>query len=470
MVQAIFGWAVRALFGTPRESEKTLLAAAVGAAAVWPLLLIGVAFPKAAALVLAFVPIPEWVGDGWIRGLWIAAAIAVPVAVGAVLARSARDPSHAPRWKRWLHGFPVTAAIASAFFVAVVTAPVRRLIAIARRREDRTIPLLLEREDYAPAAEAVFRTLRGGGLPVERAEAPWLVTAPARVLRTMGGRFLRGRIPEDLRFYRGPNLDVAVNPNDITLQGEKSEAARAHALLSEQATLGPGLQTVDASAQKLEKRLKDIWIVYAREPRDHEGSAVLGGRLAALGRDLEDTYLTFQDWQILYREILQLERAIEGRPQVLAAEKDDKEATMREESPNDAARSWPPRPGRRVAALSTPELITGLAAEVRELMRKEIELAKTEARADLKAELKSARWLGVAAVAALGFVNMLFVALALALAGRLSPPLAALIVAGGLLVGTVVFALLGKGSLVAPLETTRKTLDENWTWAKNRIA
>jgi hypothetical protein len=467
MVQAVFGWAVRALFGTPRESEKTLLAAAVGAAAVWPLLLVGVAFPKAAAFVLAFVPIPEWVPDGLIRGLWIAAAAAVPVAVGAALVKSARHSSGSPAWKRWLQGFPVTAALASAFFVAIVTSPVRRLIGIAKRREDRTIPLLLEREDYAPAAEAILRTLRGGGLRVERAEAPWLLTAPTRVLRTMGGRFLRGRIPEDLRFYREPELEVAVNPNDVTLQGEKTKAALAHALLSEQATLGPGLQTVDASAQKLEKRLKDIWMVYAREPRDHERSAVLGRRLRETAGELEETYLTFQDWQVLYREILQLQRAIEGRPQVLTGEK---EKTMAEEDGKETVRSWPPRPGRRVAALSTPELITGLAAEVRELIGKEIELAKTEARADLKAELKSARWVGVAAVAALAFVNMLCVALALALAERLSPPLAALIVAGGLLAVTVVFAMLGKASLVSPLETTRKTLDESWTWAKNRIA
>jgi len=465
MVQAIFGWAVRALFGTPKESEKTILAVAVGAAAVWPLLLIGVAFPKAAAFVLAFVPIPKWVSPGWIRAVWIAAAVSVPVGVGAALA--ARGKQAAPKWKRWLQGFPVTVAIAAAFFTAFVTSPVRRLVGIVKRREDRTIPLLLEPEEYAGAADDLRRTLERGGLKVVRADPPWLLTAPARVLRAIGGRFLGDRIPEDIHFYRGEELDVAVNPNDITIQGRKDKAARAHALLSEEATLGPGLQAVDASAQAIEKKLKDLWSVYARRPRSHEGSAILARRLSAVGQELETTYLTFEDWQILYREILQMERAMEGRRQALGGRK---ETDMKETKDEAPVLGWPPRPGRAVSGLSTTQLVAGLTGELRQLVQTEVELAKAEVRADWKAELKSMRWLGLAAVAALGFVQMLFVALAMWLAQRISPPLAALAVAGGLLAVALVFGLLGRASFVKPLESTRKSLNENWTWAKNRIA
>ena len=293
------------------------------------------------------------------------------------------------------------------------------------------------------------------------------MTAPARVLRAVGGRFLGDRIPKDIHFYRGEKLDVAVNPNDITIQGRKEEAARAHALLSEEATLGPGLQTVEASAQAIEKTLKDLWSVYARRPRAHEASATLARRLSAVARELEETYLTFDDWQILYREILQMERAIEGRPQALGGRK---ETDMKETKDEAPVRRWPPRPGRAVSALSTPQLVAGLTAELRELVRSEVELAKAEVRSDWKAELKSVRWLGLAAVAALGFVQMLFVALALWLAQRISPPLAALAVAGGLLAVALIFGLLGRASFVRPLESTRKSLNESWTWAKNRVA
>ena len=177
VAQAIFGWAVQALFGTPKESEKTFLAVAVGAAAAWPLLLAGTIFPRIAAFVLAFVPIPKRVPEEWIRGGWIALAIAVPAAIGAVLSKSRKNAAHAPAWKRWLQGFPFTAALAAAFLTAFVTSPIRRFLAIIRRREDRTIPLLLERDEYGAAAELARRALERGGLSVAPAEPPWLMTA-----------------------------------------------------------------------------------------------------------------------------------------------------------------------------------------------------------------------------------------------------------------------------------------------------
>ena len=464
MIQAIFGWAVRALFGTPKESEKTMLSIVVGAAAVWPLLLLGIPFPKIAAFVIAFVPIPKWVQPGWIRAFWIVCAAAVPIGVGAALARRG-DTRGRSGWRAALDGIPVTTALSAAFLTAFVTSPIRRIWAMARRREDLTIPLLVEREEYESAAETVRATLEGGGMPTRREEPPWLLTAPSRVLRGLGSRTLKDRIPKDLRFYRGEDIDVVVNPNGVTVQAEKERAARAHALISEKATLGPGLQTVESEAQKLECRVKDVWTVFARDRHSHGRSPVLLGRLDEIAKELAETYVPFDDWQVLYREILQVGRAIRGRSQLLGTERSE---SMSEE--HRPANQWPPRPGRRVSALSTPQLVAGLTAEMRELVRKEVDLAKAELRVDLKAEAKSAKWLGLAAVMALCFLNMLFVATALLVARWISPPLAALVVAGALLLLTALFAMLGRASLVKPLESTRRTLNESWAWAKDRIA
>jgi hypothetical protein len=138
--------------------------------------------------------------------------------------------------------------------------------------------------------------------------------------------------------------------------------------------------------------------------------------------------------------------------------------------PSAPRRAWPPAPGRRVAELSTPQLVAGLTGELRGLIARELELARTEMRIDFKRELSSARWLGIAAVLALAFLNLLFVAGALYLARWIAPPLAALAVAGGLLVLAIASGLVGKAALVKPLETTRQTLSESWAWAKNRIA
>ena len=479
LLQAIFGWAVRALFGTVAESEATMLSVVVGAAAVWPLLLIGIPFPRLAALVLAFAPIPKWVPPGLIRIFWVVAAVIVPAGVAVALARRGTARVGDSAWKTFLSGFPVTVAIAAAFLTAFFTAPIRRLIALARRRQDVTIPLILEKERYAPEAEAIGGTLVECGFAIARAEPPWLLTAPSRVLAALGGKRLRSQMPENLHYYRSETLDVSIAPNAVTLQGAEADVARAHALVCEKATLGPGLQTVTAEAQAIEKRLKDIWAVFDRDRASHQKSVFLRSGIDAVSERLSETELSFEDWQVLYREILQVSRAIEGEGQLLGTEKENimsADRKPRRRSPSAPPKAPAPTPAfpavpvRRVSDLSTPQLVAGLTGELRELIAREMELVKTEVRIDLKSELRSARSLGIAAVLALAFLDMLFVAGALWLAQWIAPPLAALAVAGGLLVLAIVFALVGKAALVRPLKATRQTMTENWTWAKNRIA
>jgi hypothetical protein len=158
LVQAMFGWAVQALFGHPKESEKTFLSVVVGGAAIWPLLPIGILFPKVAVFLLTFVPIPKWVPSSWIRLAWAAAILLVPAAVGLTLARRGSGES-GPFWRRALQGVPVTIALAAGFAVAFFTSAIRRVLALGRRWEDEHVPLLIEREDYEAVAEEIRTAL-----------------------------------------------------------------------------------------------------------------------------------------------------------------------------------------------------------------------------------------------------------------------------------------------------------------------
>ncbi len=461
LLQAVFGWAVAALFGTPKESEKTLLSVVVGCAAAWPLLLVGVAFPKTAALVLAFVPIPSWVPEEAVRGGWIAAAVLVPLGVGLVLAKRGRvDLGGESFWKRALRGVPVTVAIGAAFVVAFLTSPIRRLIAVSRRWEDEHLPLILEPDDYVRVADHLRRTLGRAGLEMERAKPPWLLTAPSRVIGALGGRILRDRLPKNLQFFRGRELEVVVNPNGVTIQGEPERAARAHGILSEEVTLTPGLQTTDATAQEIEKRLKDVWRVFREDPERHRDSRALLGVIHQIARDLDETFIDYENWQVLYREILQIERAIQGDSQLLEETEETDMESWRSNEPVE----------RPLRGLSSADLVAGTVRELGELVRQEVELAKAEIRRDLKEEVAMARSFGIAALAAILFLNMLFVAAALALSRWMAPWLAALVVAAALLIVAVGFGWAGWNKRVKPLESTRKTLKESWLWAKSRAA
>lgn len=123
-----------------------------------------------------------------------------------------------------------------------------------------------------------------------------------------------------------------------------------------------------------------------------------------------------------------------------------------------------------VQDLSTVELVKQITAEVGHLAQKQIELAKTELKADLKAEMKVVGGLGVAALAGLTTINLLFVAAVLALSLVWPGWLAGLAVAGFMLVVTAVVAAVSWSMRVrSPLARTKKTLREDVQWTKERL-
>ena len=131
----------------------------------------------------------------------------------------------------------------------------------------------------------------------------------------------------------------------------------------------------------------------------------------------------------------------------------------------------PKLPEKAAASLSTPELVKELAAHLGTLVRKQIELAKAELRADLRAEILTARTLGIAALAALIAVNLLLVTAALVLSLMMPAWLAGLIVTGFALAVAAVTAGIGwSRRLRKPLARSRHALEEDVRRTKERLA
>jgi len=122
---------------------------------------------------------------------------------------------------------------------------------------------------------------------------------------------------------------------------------------------------------------------------------------------------------------------------------------------------------------STKDLVTQLAQKASLLAKKEVELAKAEVKADLRSEIKMASGLGVAGVCALMTLQLLLTAIVFALfEGEVMPGWAAsLVVAAVVLAIGTVAGLWGWAKRVTkPLDTTRRSLQDNVRFAKERIA
>jgi uncharacterized membrane protein YqjE len=123
--------------------------------------------------------------------------------------------------------------------------------------------------------------------------------------------------------------------------------------------------------------------------------------------------------------------------------------------------------------MRTKDLFTELVRKASLLARKEVELAKAELREDIRSEIKMASGLGVAGLCAIFTIQLLLVAVVLALmqAEILPGWAAALVVAAVVLaIGTGVGLWGWARRVKKPLDASRRSLKEDVRWAKEQLA
>jgi len=465
LLSALLDWAVVSLFGRVTGNRKRFLWGMMAAAAAWPILLLGLVAPKAALFFFAFVPLSSSVPPGLVRSIWLAVAVLVPIAVGVTVGVQSPSGRRDGLAKSVLRGFPITAGLAAAFVILLITVPTLRVASLARGRHDIYVPLVTTLESYPVAARIVLETLERHGIEMASVEPPWWAALPSKILQRLGQGAFTGYIAEQTAYFRSGELEAVVYPNALLLRGPSDVVARAHALAVEALTGHPDMfQTVSADAQEIERQIQRVWSAYRLNPKAHENAGPLLSRFDEIAIEVARRPLPFDDWQVIYRQMLQLGRALCGQRQIL-------EVTLPKESFMSSATTSHVSIDPETQALSTRQLLTRLLETVSLLVTKEVELARAELKADLKAELDMVKLLVAAGVVAVFGVNMLLVAAVFALTVWIPGWLAALGVAVLLLASGGLLALVGwKRRVSAPLAVTRKTVKEDMQWAKERLA
>jgi hypothetical protein len=465
ILSALFDWAVLAIFGYTTGRERLLLSALLAAAGAWPILLIGVVAPKTAVFLISFIPIPAWVPSWLVRGLWIALAAIVPLAVGVAVTVRGRDrQGRRGWWMRLLSGFPITIGLSTALGITLLTVPVLRVVSAVRRRQDVQVPLVTNADTYEDVAHRIATILTKHRRPARRLPAPWWLVAPLRALKAMDAEAFEGRIPDELAYLEGSDLVLALYPSGLLIRGRPDALAAAQGLIVEGLSALEVWQTSDPRAQAIESRLSRLW------PKpESRGLVQLDARrrLANLDHvvtDIEALPVAYDEWQIVYRKALQLERALRGEGQLLDGRK--QEDTM-EKHPDSLPR---PRAVRSTNAASTPALIADAAKKLEVLARSQVHLARAEMMSQWRRGLRMAVALAVAVAAALAGLTLLLVAVALALTAYLPGWLAALCVAVvALAAGSVAALVAWRRRVRDPLALTRRTLKRNLQWLTERM-
>ena len=305
--------------------------------------------PKIAVQAVALVPLPPSVPDWIVRLVWVGLAFAIPLGVGVAVGQNAPgDTPHRTRAWRWLRvwrGFPITLGLALAFGIIFVTVPIVKIVARVRRRHSAEIPLIMTASAYHDVAAKIRDVLERHGFHFRSAAPDWWVATPIRLLSRLGGSDVRSHVPKRLEHFVTADLAISLYPTGLVLSGRPGSAdlgARsdrriggAHGGVADHRPEGAGAGATPARAVEARRG--------RRAERDPHGP--VGHDLEQITRELRTLQVQWDDWQALYREILQLDRALLGQRQLLDAEPAPKRDGRRESA--TAMRSRRTAPGKR---------------------------------------------------------------------------------------------------------------------------
>lgn len=307
LLNTTLGWATLLLFGKVAAKRQTLLLVIVFGSLIWVALLIGVLVPPIGDLIVNAVPRPDFIPESWIRLGMLVGAIFLPLLIGiaAVFVSEKRDRSLVGNVVAVLRGYPFALVLPLMLVLLALVGVWRKVRSLTRRWTDTHIPVIVKPGGYDAVLDDVVAGLRHADLDVDAADAGILLSGPPKLLDLIAGRGLGDLVPDRLMILRGRDLEVLVYPSDLAISGTKETVARARAALATRVSDAPAYLTTTEEAQRVEDRLDEIRHAARTEP--------VGATLDALheiDEKLARLAISYEEWDVLYRERLQVEHEL----------------------------------------------------------------------------------------------------------------------------------------------------------------
>ncbi|MEO8570700.1 MAG: hypothetical protein ABI553_03280 [Chloroflexota bacterium] len=304
------GWASTLLFGRVPASRQILLLGITFGSVIWMVMLAGFIIPDLGAFLLLLVPPQNVVPQGVIRLLMLMGVIVVPGIVGAAtLALTADKRSARGAIESVARGYPLTTVLAVLLIFLAVLAIWRKATSLVRHWTDAHVPMVVKPGAYEQVASDLDKALTDAGFDLEPSPAPAAMSKPAKWLAAIAGRSSGALVPDRMLQLRGTNLDILIYPMDVLISGKPDDVTRARAAIASRLTSSAAHLTVSAEAQAIEDRVAAL----AVSPVDESGHApvfndAVAAEFAAIDEKLATIRIPYEEWEVLYRQRLQVER------------------------------------------------------------------------------------------------------------------------------------------------------------------
>ncbi len=316
VLNTAFAWATIALFGRVPARQQIYLSVMAFGSMAWLISVIGIAFPSFATFLLALVTIPSWLRPGWIRLAMLAVALVSPLLVGGMsllaLDPAERPRDRAPRVRAVLRGYPVTIGLSLTLALLLLFVPILKARGALKRWTTTHVPVLVKPEDYPAALHDLETALRAEGWQTARRPASWMLRLPMHVFGVLAGHSIP-LVAKELTTLRSAQLEITLHPSDLILAGPNGDVMRARARVAERLAFSKLYMTWTADGQRLEEDLRKVWLGMETvnghpRPNGHPGT----DDLQTLDHELKTAELPYEEWEVLFRKELLLERRLGG--------------------------------------------------------------------------------------------------------------------------------------------------------------
>jgi hypothetical protein len=313
LLNTIFGWATTTLFGKVPQERQTLLSVMAFGSITWFIVVIGIIVPRVSVFMLSFVKLPSWVNDNLIRLAMLAAAVVLPLIIG-FLGIKILDPEDRPKGKaatlkQILHGYPYALAVSIALLMMIVFVPILKVQTMAKRWKTEHLPMVVEEQDYNSMVHEIEQALDKAGYEVTRKRAGLMLRLPLKVMTALAGRGKGNLVADDLATLESDRLQLILHPSDLVINGGKYDAAHARATVTEQLAFSKAYLTWTKEANEMEDRLRALW----KELRTSSNGVVppeTARKLQNFERDLREAEIGHEEWEVLFRNKLLVERGL----------------------------------------------------------------------------------------------------------------------------------------------------------------
>ncbi len=311
IVMTALGWASTLLFGRVPADRQPLLLGITFGSVIWLVLLGGVLFPDLGTFLLVLIPPQGFVPESVIRLAMLIGALVVPALVGVLVLFLRPAAERKPRAiaESIARGYPLTVLLAVLLLFLAGLAVWRKVSSAARGWTDAHVPIVVGPGAYDEVARDLDAAVTAVGLEVEPRTAPSTMSAPARWLATVAGKGAGALVPDRMVQLHGPDLDILIYPMDLLIAGKPRPVARARAAMASRLTTSAAHLTISAEGQAIEDRLAGL----IRSPTGGTGDRPryddrAEATLASIDEQLATVEIPYEEWEVLYRQRLQVER------------------------------------------------------------------------------------------------------------------------------------------------------------------